>query len=606
MKKQTKYQKIAICLGISTTLAVSALIYPRLSLPLKQSDSFVSTSTLSQLESGGSTFDITTWQNPFEDVTEADWYYNSVGFVSHTGLMEETSENLFSPDLSVSRGLFIATLYHFAGNPEVSGSNPFKDVDSDILENAVIWASESALLPDIYGKKLYPDEEITREEVATIFYQLQLYQGGTKFSGSIPQGFTDISKLSYWAFEGIGWCLKETLIHGKNDNVLDPKSPLSRAELALMIEKYHNSISPSKAEPPEVVATVSTKTITEISEIAEEKQEESAEVVVIQEVSADLDEKQDEKESVAKEEEEEEAKTEENTEKLSTSSTTSTNSPDEITATITGSSSVRIYDRPSSSASIFTSFDKGLEVAVRGVSNGGKWYQVADGGTIGYVTKDYLEIDSEDVEKLAKLHNSYVAYIPEEILVSIYEAPSKSSSRLLTLRDGSLVTIIHTLEGWYQTDLGYVEQKYVQQISTQEYRSLNAELPVIEVEDPPTSKELGAEIATYAQKFLGYPYKTDGTTINGFNCIGFSKYIYGQFGISLEHSATAQYKMGVSVKKSNLQAGDLLFFGNLSHVGIYIGNNKLIHASSSSGKVIISDMGTAYYANNYYGARRLV
>ena len=113
-------------------------------------------------------------------------------------------------------------------------------------------------------------------------------------------------------------------------------------------------------------------------------------------------------------------------------------------------------------------------------------------------------------------------------------------------------------------------------------------------------------------QFLGYPYVYGGSSPRGFDCSGFTSYIYKQFGYSLKRSASDQLDNGTSVSRSELQPGDLVMFKKgsssrrASHVGIYIGNNQFIHSSTSRVGVIISGMDEAYYTSGFVGARRIV
>jgi len=122
------------------------------------------------------------------------------------------------------------------------------------------------------------------------------------------------------------------------------------------------------------------------------------------------------------------------------------------------------------------------------------------------------------------------------------------------------------------------------------------------------SAATGNEIVNYAKPLLGIKYQYGGSTTSGFDCSGFTSYVFKKAGISLPRTAASQYGEGTSVSKSNLQAGDLVFFNNLgytSHVGIYVGNNQFISATSSKGIAIVSINDPYYWGKYYIGAKRL-
>ncbi len=121
---------------------------------------------------------------------------------------------------------------------------------------------------------------------------------------------------------------------------------------------------------------------------------------------------------------------------------------------------------------------------------------------------------------------------------------------------------------------------------------------------------VNAKVIEYSKQYLGVPYVWGGESPKGFDCSGFTTYVFEKFNVKLPRTASSQFNSGIKVEKENLQPGDLVFFTTYkkgpSHVGIYIGNNQFIHASSGSNghKVVITGLDTSYYKRRYLGARR--
>lgn len=110
----------------------------------------------------------------------------------------------------------------------------------------------------------------------------------------------------------------------------------------------------------------------------------------------------------------------------------------------------------------------------------------------------------------------------------------------------------------------------------------------------------------FTRKYLGTPYAYGASSGKAFDCSGFTTYVMKNYGIKLERTSSQQFQKGIPVEKKNLIPGDLVFFSTrgrtIGHVGIFIGDHKFIHASSSNKKVITSDLRT--YQDKYMGARR--
>ncbi len=123
--------------------------------------------------------------------------------------------------------------------------------------------------------------------------------------------------------------------------------------------------------------------------------------------------------------------------------------------------------------------------------------------------------------------------------------------------------------------------------------------PVADVPD----SAVGGSVIDVAMRYMGVPYVWGGSSPSGFDCSGFTLYVYGKVGVSLPHSSRAQFNVGVPVSRSQLQPGDLVFFGSpIHHVGLYVGNGNMIHAPHTGSSVRINSIDRS----NYTGARRIL
>jgi cell wall-associated NlpC family hydrolase len=167
---------------------------------------------------------------------------------------------------------------------------------------------------------------------------------------------------------------------------------------------------------------------------------------------------------------------------------------------------------------------------------------------------------------------------------------------------------VSRLEAQERARQAQLRQQLEARLAAQRQQEVAAALPVAPASMPSTSSLVPApshgNVVSIAMQYLGVPYVWGGASPSGFDCSGFTMYVYAQIGVSLPHYTGAQYAMGVAVPRDQLQPGDLVFFDGLGHEGMYIGNNQFIHAPHTGDVVKISSI-TGWYASTYVGARRV-
>ena len=257
-----------------------------------------------------------------------------------------------------------------------------------------------------------------------------------------------------------------------------------------------------------------------------------------------------------------------------------------IGAGCTTGSSLRMRAEASTDSSIVTTLDKSVAVAILDDSIDG-WFKISYNGNTGYVSGDYLTVDQDNIFTTYGRVNASG--------VNVRSAPSTDSSSLATVEADTIVTVNGLVDGWYDVTCQYGTEGYIRS----------------DFLDLTESSSSNSGIVDTAKQYLGVRYVYGGASPSGFDCSGFTMYIYQQYGYSLPHTATGQWQSGLGTRVysiGSLQPGDLVFFNDparnagkaCSHAGIYIGNGQFIHSSSSSsGGVIISDLTSGYY-NTYF------
>ena len=255
---------------------------------------------------------------------------------------------------------------------------------------------------------------------------------------------------------------------------------------------------------------------------------------------------------------------------------------------------LRLRSTPASEGEILATVSSGTNVVVLDEAEDG-WYKVNYNSVEGYMSGEYL-----DVATKADTALGYGKVDADGSTLNMRAGASTSFDSLCSIPSGTVLELEGIYEGWYKVtyagNTGYVSSDYIT-ITTEPTTS--------------TSSALGEQIVALAKQYLGTPYVLGGNGPSSFDCSGFTKYIYAQFGYTLNRTATDQLQNGVSVSRDELQPGDLVFFKYntskpVSHVGIYIGNGEFIHASTNRYMVQIDQMNTGHYANVFVYARRIL
>ena len=251
------------------------------------------------------------------------------------------------------------------------------------------------------------------------------------------------------------------------------------------------------------------------------------------------------------------------------------------------------------------------KVTVLSTSNG--WAKINYNGQTGYVSSSYLQTTvpgGTTSENNNRSTTTTVKYVNATSGLNVRSGAGTSYSKIGSLDYKEKVTVLSTSNGWakinYKGQVGYVSSSYLQSTvpsgSTSNSGSNNS-----------VSASASSVIA-YAKTLLGKPYVWGAQGPNSFDCSGFTYYVFkNKAGIILPRTSSAQSKYGTYVSRNNLRAGDLVFFdtngannGQVSHVGLYIGNGQMIHASYSQKKIVIDNFNSSYFKRTFVNGRRVL
>lgn len=288
-------------------------------------------------------------------------------------------------------------------------------------------------------------------------------------------------------------------------------------------------------------------------------------------------------------------------------------------------SSLRLRSQPStSSTTLDFAYDQEVVVVL---AKSGNWYKVNYNLQTGYMHKDYIRLVTRENAELGygRINGSSV---------NVRSGPGTGYSGIARANSGDRAYIIGINNQWFKvihgSRIGYIRSDYVDLTEIPYENRDSGKKPLFFVggkstgvkpsadalngngntTTPSTPSTTAGKIIATAKQYLGVPYLWGGSTPSGFDCSGYVQYVFAKHGYSLPRTSKQQWNVGTSVSKSNLKEGDLVFFANtytsgISHLGIYVGNNQFIHASSSQG-VVISSLSNSYWASHYYGAKRVI
>ncbi|MGI6499082.1 MAG: GH25 family lysozyme [Oscillospiraceae bacterium] len=191
----------------------------------------------------------------FTDVAPGIWYADAVTYCRKNNLMNGTADALFSPDDTMSRATLVTVLYRLSGGPAAAWVNPFSDVAADAwYHDAVVWAFHENLV-DGYGDAQFgPNDPVSREQFAAILWR----KAGEPWPQTEILSFSDRSELSNWSFRAVLWAMETGLFNGKPQNRFDPQGNATRAEAAVILQRYHAAPIPSPSPSPTPTPTPTT------------------------------------------------------------------------------------------------------------------------------------------------------------------------------------------------------------------------------------------------------------------------------------------------------------------------------------------------------------
>lgn len=264
---------------------------------------------------------------------------------------------------------------------------------------------------------------------------------------------------------------------------------------------------------------------------------------------------------------------------------------------VVNASALNVRDYPSYEGDVIGKIANNTMVNV--VAQGGEWLTIDYNGRQAYVVSEYVDLAA-----------------PEHFVEKTYfETPiyGKANVNGLYVRNGARFdcTIVNAVDkGTKFTIYGEENGFFIVQVDGIERYICTEYLDAI-TEDEFNYEPTGSQaVVDIAMKYIGTPYVYGGSSPSGFDCSGFTSYVYRQMGVSLNRTAAGQASNGYAVSKSELLPGDLVLFNTtgsgIGHVGLYVGNGNMVHSPYSGRTVCVESINSNYYASRFVGARRIL
>lgn len=264
-------------------------------------------------------------------------------------------------------------------------------------------------------------------------------------------------------------------------------------------------------------------------------------------------------------------------------------------------SKLNVRDAASYDSNIIETIDENSEVNIIGWQDG--WYQINHKGLSAYVRNEYISVYADSQVSAQNSNTEETKYVKVNTSVlNVRSAASFTADIISKAVFGQRFEILSESGDFYCIDF-YGRAAYV----AKDYTVVLTKQQVEEILNAP----LGQKIVDYAMQYLGTPYAYGGASPSGFDCSGLAYFVYNQFGINIGRSSYDQMAKGSYVSKEELQPGDVLVFSGYAggssadHIGIYVGDGKMIHSPRKGYTVCIDDALTGWFGSRYVTARRM-